>query len=139
MTFLSVNVNAQYGGSAYVYVKNGDGITFVKNAVVDYYFRNESLAKGELAKGIRLDTGEEYVSAITYSISKIEENNKTKYGGSASVKIRDKDGNIRINNANALCHYRTPAMAMSELKKRLTYNIDEMCITPIMYNIDTCD
>src|SRR5690554_2285368 len=133
----------QYGGSAYVHIKDDKGNTKVLNATVLCNYSTESLAKSNLKHSLTMQKkyNEEFDSQVYYSIDQCNDNDKKRYGGSASVKVSDDKGNTRVLSATALCYNSTKSLAKSNLKHSLTMQqkYNEEFITGISYDIDSCN
>lgn len=140
---MTTQVRAQkYGGSAYVSVKDTDGNRRVLNTTIPCTKGTTSAAKSDLNDYLfkQKRYGEEYNGAIHYSIDEHYNNDKRKYGGSASVKVRDGKGKTRMLNTTISCTKITASAAKSDLSdylfKQKRY---EDYISPIIYDIDSCD
>lgn len=133
----------KYGGSAYVHVKDDEGNSRVLNATESCNNYNESSAKSSLESKLSRQRryNEQLNSQIYYSIDKCEENDNRKYGGSASVRVSDDEGNTRVLSATESCnnYFKSSAKSslMSELSRQRKYN--EEFISGITYDIDSCN
>ncbi len=143
---LSCITHAQkYGGSAWVHVKDGDGNTRVLNVVKQSSNYSETDAKASLLKELESECkyNEKFSSQVYYSIDKYEQGDKYawKYGGSASVRVKDKEGNTRMLNATTSCKHQTKADAKLALfhiifqDRKYTEEYD----WGIKYDINNCD
>jgi|SRR5690606_4772424 len=140
------NVTAQkYGGSAYVHVKDTrDGKTRVLTATAYCDESSESDAKSDLEsqlKNARI-IYEEFDSQIYYSIDRCDDDDQKKYGGSASVKVKDtRNGKTRVLTATAYCDESNKSYVKKDLEKQLKNAriIYEEFIEGISYDIDSCN
>ena len=111
----------KYGGSAYVHVKDDKGNARTLNAVAGCISLSESSAKSSLKASLESERkyNEEFESQVYYSIDQCSNDDDKKYGGSASVKVRDDDGNERVLNTTTGCIGLTASSAKSSLKAGL--------------------
>lgn len=131
-----MQIQAQkYGGSSYAHVKNNKGETRVVTNTTPCVWDTETKAKEKL-EPIKF-SNEEYDSQIFYDINSCSPSDKKKYGGSSSVRVRNKKGDTRIVTNTTPCVWNTIAQAKEKLQPIKSYN--EEFITSISYDIDNCD
>lgn len=124
-----------YGGSSYAHMKNSDGKTWVAVSTTPCIHRTEADAKKALMP-IKLN-GVEFDSPVYYDIDRCNSSESRRYGGSSSVKIRNKDGVVRLVNQTTSCIHAT----VPDAKKALTPPklSGEEFVTGITYDISRCD
>ncbi|QES89511.1 hypothetical protein [Rhizosphaericola mali] len=85
---------------------------------------------------------EDYSSQIVYSIDENDLNSQHKYSGAASASVQDKKGNTRTLNVTTSCNSLEVPNAkesfLIKLEKEMRFG-DEKLISPINYNIETCN
>lgn len=138
------NVMAQkYGGSAYVHVRNSEGKNRVLTATISCTYPTESYAKTELEKTLlsKKRVGDEYNSQIYYDIDLSRKYDSRYYGGSASVRVKNEDGESRVLNTSISCTRTSVCEAKGELQLSLMAKkrLGEEFISGITYDIDSCN
>ncbi len=135
-----LNAQTNYGGSAYVYVKDkSTGEISVKNVTLGCVYDNKSEAKGRLKYQLGGGYNVEFTSQIYYDIDYCMNDDNYRYGGSASVKVKDTGtGEINVKNAAIDCVYDTKSQAKDRLRYQLDGGYNIIMISPISYEIDSC-
>lgn len=143
---ISLNTYTQkYGGSAWVHVKDGDGNTRVLNVVKTCSDYSEADAKASLLRELETECkyNEKFTSQVYYNMDKYEQGDKNawKYGGTASVRVKDKNGNTRTLNATTSCKHQTKADAKLALFHILFQDrkYNEEYDWGIKYEINNCN
>lgn len=139
----ATSTQAQYGGSAYVDVKNNKGNNRTLNVTTTCYHASESAMKRKLESELRNEkrSDEEFNSQIYYSIDKCSSNNKQTYSGSVSVRVRDSKGKTRTLNTSTTCYHKSKSAAKVKLEGELANDkrYNEEFISAINYDIDSCN
>jgi len=132
------HAQSYFGGNAFVEVTNNYGISRVLNVTVPCAYETESEVKSELKHAFIKSYNEEYTSGIKYSIDKCYTNDTRHYGGSASVRVANLEGYMRVLNVTVPCAYKTVSEAKGNLLYSFTKRYDEDYISPVRYDIDSC-
>lgn len=143
----SNHANAQiYGGNAYAWVKDDQGVRRTVNAVFEGngYSTSEGEAKKALLQDIKSDMSykEKLDSEVHYSIDKINKDDDNRYNGSASVKVENSKGETRYIEVNlGSTRYTTKTQAKFFLRnlivKETKYN--ERTVSGISFSIRTAN
>lgn len=132
-----------YGGSAYVHVRNFEGKNRVLTTTISCTYVSESNAKTELEKSLlsKKRVGDEYNSQIYYDIDLSRKDDSRYYGGSASVRVKNEDGESRVLNTSIGCTRTSVCEAKGELQLSLMAKkrVGEEFISGITYDIDSCN
>ncbi len=133
----------KYGGSAYVHVKDYEGKTRVLNTTISCTYASENYAKLELEKTLleKKRTDDEYNSQIYYDIDLSRKDDGRYYGGSASVRVKNDEGESRVLNTSISCTRTSVCEAKGELQLSLMAKkrLGEEFISGITYVIDSCN
>lgn len=107
LSLIAFFANAQYGGTASVWVKNSKGDQRCIN--VAHYSRYNMESESEARKILQyeieseMESGEDFSTSISYNIITGGENNIS--SGSASVRVRDGNGRTRFINVSESWSY----------------------------------
>ena len=142
-TVFNYAVAQKYGGSAYVHVKNNIGEKMVINAVIFCEYSNESEAKSRLRADLhRYMAGNQKIDgAIIYDINWCNDDDKKKYGGSATATALSTSGDTRTINVNIDCKYSTKAFAKKQLEQEFFRSTrgNEHIVSPYIFDLDSCE
>jgi hypothetical protein len=141
--FTKASAQTKYGGSAYAYVEDAKGNKRVINEASDDLRSTSVAAKQKLQNNIETQVkfNERLISGISYTIDIVDVGNIDKYAGTASVKVKEENGNIKVINEAVSCSNQDIPTARINLLNRLLSSVkyNETVISPISYDIDRCN